>query len=295
VLRLLLDTSVWINIAKSRSGQRRVVPLRTLQHQDRLELLVPSVVVDEFERNRPRTDQAVTTAVLDRLRQVRMDRHENGGDGRSSWLDDVTDQIPMVSSATLRNFSDISDLLREGTRLEPSEREFEAVVRRGLAKRAPFHHKTNASADALIIELYGAALRDAEHGDDVHCFATSNHLDFSSSEGDRREPHPDLAEFFADPRSEYAYGVEALEEVLVRHAGTGFAHHDEEMEAPPEEPRTLAEILVAERELVDRARCGADGSDEWASGFVDGKLSALRWVLGSERDRTDGSGPVAGR
>ncbi len=294
MLRLLLDTSVWINIAKSRSGQRRVVPLRTLQFEDRLELLVPSVVVDEFERNRPRTDQAVTTAVLDRLRQVRMDRHENGGDARSSWLDDVTDQIPMVSSATLRNFSDISDLLREGTRLEPSKEEFEAVVQRGITKRAPFHHKTNASADALIIELYGAAVRDPAHGDDVHCFATSNHLDFSSSEGDRREPHPDLADFFADPRSEYAYGVEALEDVLVRYLGTGFTHEDEEMETPREEPRTLAEILAAERDLVDRARCGADGSDGWSAGFVDGKLSALRWVLGSERDLNDRPGPSAG-
>ncbi len=70
MLRLLLDTSVWINIAKSRSGQRRVVPLRTLHLQGKLELLVPSVVIEEFERNRPRAEQGVTTAVLDRLRQV---------------------------------------------------------------------------------------------------------------------------------------------------------------------------------------------------------------------------------
>jgi PIN domain len=287
VLRLLLDTSVWINIAKSRSGQRRVVSLRTLQLQDRLELLVPTVVVDEFERNRPRTDQAVTTAVLDRLRQARMDLHENGGNTRSSWLDDLTPQPPLVSSATLRNFSDISDLLRDGTRLEPSEEEFEAVVRRGLAKRAPFHHKTNASADALIIELYGAAVRDPEHRDDVHCLATSNHLDFSASEGDRREPHPDLADFFAEPRSEYAYGVEALEEVLIRHVGADFMEYADVTEGAPEEPRTLAEILAAQRELVGRARFLGDGSDEWAAGFVDGQLSALRWVLGSDWDPPD--------
>ena len=287
MLRLLLDTSVWINIAKSRSGQRRVVPLRTLHLQGKLELLVPSVVIEEFERNRPRAEQGVTTAVLDRLRQARMDLHENGGDKRSSWLDELPHQLPMVSAATLQNFSDVSDLLRKGTRLEPSQDEFEAVVQRGLAKRAPFHHKTNASADTLIIELYGAAFRDPEHQDDVHCFATSNHLDFSASEGDRREPHPDLAELFADPRSEYACGIEALEDVLVRHLGTDFTYETEETEVLCEEPRTLVEILAAERELVDRVRCGGGPSDEWGSGFLNGRLSALRWVLGSEWDLFD--------
>jgi hypothetical protein len=37
-------------------------------------------------------------------------------------------------------------------------------------------------------------------------------------------------------------------------------------------------------------RYGADDVgpwDDWGWGFVDGKLSALRWVLGSERDFLD--------
>jgi hypothetical protein len=33
-----------------------------------LDLLVPALVIEEFDRNRPRSESAVTTSVLDRLR-----------------------------------------------------------------------------------------------------------------------------------------------------------------------------------------------------------------------------------
>jgi hypothetical protein len=49
VLRLLVDTSVWLDLAKRRDGQRWIVPIRVLMHQGELELLVPSVVIAEFE------------------------------------------------------------------------------------------------------------------------------------------------------------------------------------------------------------------------------------------------------
>ena len=152
----------------------------------------------------------MTSSVLDRFRQLRQDLHEYGGDERLQWLEEMSHQVPMISSATLQNFSEILELLRTGRRLEPSPADVEAALNRGLEKRAPFHLNKNATADALMIELYGAALRQAEYQNDLHCFVTSNHLDFSTPTGDRREPHPDLAAFFDGPCSGYFYGVEGL-------------------------------------------------------------------------------------
>jgi hypothetical protein len=54
VLHLLVDTSTWLDLAKRRDGQRLIVLIRVLMHQVRLDILVPQVVIDEFERNRPR-------------------------------------------------------------------------------------------------------------------------------------------------------------------------------------------------------------------------------------------------
>jgi PIN domain len=327
VLRLLVDTSVWLDLAKRRDGQRWIVPLRVLKFQRKLELLVPSVVVDEFERNRPRAEAAATTGVLDRFRQLRQDLHEYGGDERMQWLEEMSRQVPMVSSGVLQNFSEISELLHTGIRLEPSREDIEGAMNRGLEKRAPFHLNKNSTGDALIIELYGAALRDDDHRGDAHCFVTSNYLDFSIPNGDRREPHPDLSAFFTDQRSEYFYGVEGLDTALVNNLGNEFTVEAKETTLVQEEPRTLAEILQAEKEFFDKIwyvrklilrekieageeeplpigmderidepmraieeRYGADNVgpwDDWGWGFVHGKLSALRWVLGSEWDFLD--------
>ena len=56
MLHLLVDTSTWLDLAKRRDGQRWIVAMRLLVHQGDLQLLVPNVVIDEFERNRDRID-----------------------------------------------------------------------------------------------------------------------------------------------------------------------------------------------------------------------------------------------
>ena len=60
MLRLLVDTSTWLDLARRRDGQKWIVPLRVLMSQGKLELLVPSLVIAEFERNRSRVEASVT-------------------------------------------------------------------------------------------------------------------------------------------------------------------------------------------------------------------------------------------
>src|SRR6266568_8057354 len=137
MLRLLIDTSVWLDLAKRRDGQKWIVPLRVLMFQRKLELLVPSLVVDEFERNRPRAEAAVTDNVRERFRLLRRDLHEFGGDDSHQWLEEMAHQIPLVSAMTVQNFSEISELLRRARRVEPTELEQSRVIQRGLEKKAP--------------------------------------------------------------------------------------------------------------------------------------------------------------
>ena len=47
----------------SRNGQSLIVPIRVLRHWRQLELLVPRVVIDEFERNRPNAEARVAQKV----------------------------------------------------------------------------------------------------------------------------------------------------------------------------------------------------------------------------------------
>ena len=113
MLRLLVDTSVWLDLARSKDGQALIVPLRALKHSERLELLVPQVVIDEFERNRPITEARVSQSVAERFRELRRDLHEYADPERlDEWLDEMTHQVPLISAMTLQNFREIAELRR---------------------------------------------------------------------------------------------------------------------------------------------------------------------------------------
>jgi hypothetical protein len=254
MLRLLLDTSLWLDLATHREGQKWIVPLRVLEFQGKLELLVPTPVIAEFERNRPRAEAAVATSMLDRLRQLRRELHEFAGDrGKHVWLAETQRHIPLVNSAAPQNFREIADLLHKGRLLLPTDAEYARAVQRGLDKKAPFTADKNSVADALLIELYASQIGQAA-AEDVYCFATSNHRDFSLPNGDHRQPHPDLADLFEGPHSRYLHGIDGLQAALVDHFGDEFLQEQEEVVflTLEEEPRTLAEIIEAEAEFFER-------------------------------------------
>jgi hypothetical protein len=330
MLRLLIDTSTLLDLAKRRDGQKWIVSLRVFAHQAKLELLVPTVVIDEFKRNRARVETSMTASVSERFRLIKRDLDEYGGEDQQHALDvleGLAHQVPLIGAMTTRNFEDILSLLESGQSIEPTDQQRIRVVQRGLEKSAPFHRSRNSVADAVLIEIYASAIDAADLRSDPHAFITSNSEDFSSPQGDKREPHPDLAILFADDGSTFGLGLEGLSTVLLDHFGDELKELLEESDFK-EEPRRLDEILEAEHEFFDRVWYHRSLQDEmrlereanpegvedllhvagpgrrrveaqWRApgqlgpytdfelGMLNGKLSALRWVLGSEWDFLD--------
>jgi hypothetical protein len=261
---------------------------------------------------------------------IRQDLVDYGGDDDAhavEVIEDLSRHLPLVGAMTTRNFAEIRELLSAGRSLEATDEEERRVVQRGLAKTAPFHRGRNSVADALLIELYGTAVASADLATEPHAFVTSNSDDFSQADGDKREPHADIAELFDGAGSRYALGVDGLDAVLRRH----FDQAIQELLADTdfqEEPRRLDEIVLAEQELFDRiwyhrslqrdyrledageleelarnrniagpgrARVEAKYTEpgmlgpytDFELGMLNGKLSAVRWVLGSEWDFLD--------
>ncbi|MEV4942211.1 PIN domain-containing protein [Streptomyces zaomyceticus] len=315
MLRLLVDTSVWLDIAKRRDGQRIIVPLRVLAHQGKLEILSPPLVIAEFDRNRPRAEEAVSNSIRDRFKALQKDIQDYADSYAGEWVSEMVHQIPYVSERSLQNFAEISQILRAGTVVEPSHQHYEAVVRRGLDKKAPLHLNKNSVADALLIELYASEV--SKSSSVVNVFATSNYQDFSVPNGDRRQPHPDLASLFGE-KSLYVYAVDGLIAALNSALGNEYTELAEEVDLLQEDTRSLLDIIEAQEEYFDRIwytrnvsrmiedpsredlgrlsrermerKYGAESllpKDDWEYGFWNGKLSALRWVLGSEWDFLD--------
>jgi len=326
VLHLLIDTSVWLDLAKRRDGQKLIHALGQVVMDGDVELLVPELVIEEFNRNRERIEQSMTTSIADRFKLLQKDLETLTADWHRPGFEAISAlayEMPLVGAMATRNFRDILDLLKNGRTLEPGTAEREGVVRRGLAKQAPFHRHKNSVADAMLIELYATTTRGNAEG--TYCFVTSNSDDFSVEKGDRRLPHPDIADLFNDTTSKYFYAVDGLQAALADYYGEEF-EEILDMSDFREDPRTLEEILEAEREFFDRCwyeysryvtdryeageREGtteeqyrvskdaqaraltrrpdlrpAENGYEW--GMWNGKLSTLRWVLGSEWDFLD--------
>ncbi|WP_328304487.1 PIN domain-containing protein [Actinomycetospora sp. NBC_00405] len=324
MLSVLVDTSTWLDLAGSREGQLLLVPLRQFERWGELRLLVPALVMDEFDRNRPHAEERVTKSITDRVKILGRDLDDIGIERSQEWVG-MTQRVQMVSGTTLKNFRETRELLERGYRLDPSAEEQQRVVRRALDKRAPFHLAKNSVADALLMELYRTATEHGEAGDSF-VFVTSNHKDFSATGGDQRQPHPDLAELFDGTRSRYCLGVDGLRELMANEFGEAFAEEVAEVEflQSDDESRTYGEIVAAAEEYFDKVwyirhlihleqeergeiepmnteiRAGAEAAaqrvverygpenvgpwDDWHWGFVNGQLATLRWVLGTAWD-----------
>lgn len=330
MLYLLVDTSTWLDLAQRRDGQRWIVALRILIHEGEVKLLVPPVVIEEFDRNESRVQAAMTSSIASRFKQIRKDIRTYGTEDDAhavEFLEDLSRHIPLVGAMTTRNFKEIREFLVAGQPVEASGLELERVVAAGLSKAAPFHSGKNSTADAMILELYRTAMQNVHLSEHPHVFVTTNHTDFSRADGDRREPHPDIQDAFNEPGSRYALGVDGLDACLRDHFGDAIEELFEETDFQ-EEPRRLDEIVAAETEMFDRIwyhrslqhdyRHEREGNDEelarirsiagpgrqrveqtyteagqlgpytdFELGMLSGKMSALRWVLGSEWDFLD--------
>ncbi|AOT05787.1 PIN domain-containing protein [Arthrobacter sp. U41] len=330
MLHLLIDTSTCLDLAQRRDGQRWIVALRILIREGKLKLLVPPVVIEEFDRNEARVQAAMTSSIAGRFRQIRQDLVTYGSDDDGHAVEVIENlgrHLPLVGAMTTRNFREVRELLVTGQVVEQSEVETNRVVERGLKKAAPFHSGKNSVADAVIFELYQTAAQEADLAKHPHAFITTNHTDFSRANGDKRKPHDDLADAFDGTGSRYALGVDGLNMVLRDHFGEEIEELFEETDFQ-EEPRRLDEILAAETEMFDRiwyhrslqhdyraeregnakelerhqaiagpARARVEATytksgqlgpyTDFEIGMLNGKMSALRWVLGSEWDFLD--------
>lgn len=228
---------------------------------------------------------------------------------------------------TTRNFDEVLELLHAGLVVEPTDENRHGVVERGLAKQAPFHRSRNSIADALLIELYASAIDGVDPAREPHAFVTSNSDDLSLQGGDKRQPHADIAAIFAQDGSAYALGVDGLNRVLLAQFGpelkelfaeTDFVEEPRRLDEIVDAEKQMFDRIWYHRSLQheyqlqdagDRAEIerllAIAGSarkrvkeiytqpgelgpyTDFELGMLNGKLSALRWVLGSEWDLLD--------
>ncbi len=341
-LLLVVDTSVWLDLAKDHREQPVIGAVEDLIKREQIELVVPRLIQDEFDRNKLRVLKESQRSVQSNFRVVRdaVNRFAKAESKAETLraLNEIDHEVSMKSEATSESVDRIEKLLASATHVETTADIKQRVTERALAGKAPYHRDKNSAADAILIELYADLLASATD-ETVQCaFVTHNTTDFSQPNGDRRLPHEDFHGLFNSAKSTYWI---SLVELIKRVDPDLLDEHDFEVNYW-QQSRRLSEILEAENllfkqvwynrhwnrrvkiengnikvvseenysrspyrpdQILDTVWAGAlDAAkkteeevgldnlgpwDDFEWGMLNGKLSALRWVLGDDWDMLD--------
>jgi hypothetical protein len=343
MFRLLIDTCVWLDLAKDPRQQPTLGVVEQMIKENLIQLLVPTIVLDELKHNRERIVRDSSKSLSAHFKVVREAVGRAGASDKRKTktllarLDDVSHKVPLIGGAAAGALDRIERLLVNADELEISDDAKVRAAERALAKKVPFHQGKNSMADALLIETYAHVSSESEPGGARFAFVTHNKADFSDPTNFKL-PHPDLRPLFSKIKSLYFI---SLPEAL-RRVDPSFVNETMLDYSGGEEPRGLSEILEAEdllfhqvwynrhwvlRDKVERGMVkvveqeptgprripettiqrdvweGALRSakrveqhygkknlgpwDDFEWGMVNGKLSALRWILGDEWDMLD--------
>jgi hypothetical protein len=339
--RILIDTSVWLDVAKDYRQQTLLSALEELTKRGTVMLLVPDIVREEFARNKARIIEDSRRSLSSTMKRVKevVDRF-GAGNAKPlvlEQLNEIDHRAATLGEAVNDSIARVEVLLVAGKKLKTTNAIKLRAAERAIAKLAPFHRQRNGINDAMLVELYAEAATKEKDEQVRFAFVTHNTNDFSEPGADHRNPHPDIAANFS-PRSMYSIN---LGETLNSVASDLLDEFKFELEWI-EEPRRLSEILEHIDELIDKVwynrhwnrriaieegrtqiveketfpvkdhstrpiqrdiwegalkaakkverKYGVKNLGPWDDfewGMINGKLSALRWVLGDEWDMLD--------
>lgn len=342
MFKILIDTCVWLDLAKDYQQQAVLATLEELVQQREIELVLPRTIIDEFARNKDRVIEQSSRSISSTLKRVK-EVMEKYGDPQQksvviSQLNDVDHRLPILGEAVFEMVSRIERLFSNTAIIEISDAVKLRAAQRAIDKRAPFHRQRNGIDDAILIEIYADLIEESEVAGNQFAFISQNTHDFSHPNANKKLPHPDIEACFSITKSLYFISLsEALQFIQPEQFEDLMIDHNW-----VEEPRRLTEIIEAidefttkvwynrhqvRREKIDEGivkivdkeifpikdhqtrpiqrdiwegalrsaakveeRFGLDDLGPWDDfewGMINGKLSALRWVLGEEWDMLD--------
>jgi hypothetical protein len=244
LFRILIDTCVWLDLAKDYQQQPIVTALEELIRLEDIELILPRTILDEFARNKARVVEESGRSLSGTLKRVK-EAVEKFGDPQEKsivlrQLTDVDHRIPTMGGAAVNTVSRIEKLFARAPIIEISDAVKVRAAQRAIDKRAPFHRQRNGIDDAILIEVYADVVAAKATGTRF-AFVTHNIKDFSHPAANNKLPHPDITACFSRVRSLYFI---TLGEALRRVQPQEFADLMIEQEWI-EEPRRLTEIVDA--------------------------------------------------
>jgi len=252
MFHLLIDTCVWLDLAKDHQQESLLTVLEELVRQKQVSLILPRTIVDEFARNKTRVAEESCRSLSGVLKRVK-EAVNKFGHGKSKQitldqLNDVDHKIPILGEAAIGAISRIEALFGSTPIIELTDEIKVRAAQRAIEKRAPFHKQRNGINDAILIEIYAGVVKSKNAPKVRFAFVTHNTSDFSHPNCSNKLPHPDIAAFFTKIKSLYSISLgETLRRIQPELVSDVMLEQEWEQES-----RGLTEILAALEELLDK-------------------------------------------
>src|ERR1700730_6863895 len=146
VLKLLVDTCVWIDLAKDHHQHSILRALDALMGEGKVAVMLPPLVLEEFERNKGNiigTNRASFSSGLKRAKDL-LDQHGQAG-GKAEAMEQlnyIDQRLPRLGDLTgVTAF--VEQMLRRAETLTITDAAKLRAAERALSKKAPFHRNKN--------------------------------------------------------------------------------------------------------------------------------------------------------
>jgi hypothetical protein len=199
MFNVLIDTCVWLDIAQDSKQSPLIDSIIAMQTDRHLKLLVPRIVLVEFQKNRLHVAERAQRSLSTHFNLVKDAVRKADGDSKRKeqileYLSNLDHRIPLAGAAAVASgLERIEGLLNAAVPIESGDDIKVRAADRALRREAPCHHQNkNAIADAILIETYFASVRVGSAGDRF-AFVTHNKHDFSDMAANQKKPHPDLS------------------------------------------------------------------------------------------------------
>jgi len=338
MFKILIDTCVWLDLAKDSEQQTLLVVLDELIERKEISLIVPETIISEFNSNKERIIKEGGKSLSQVFKRVK-EAVDKFGDPKKKkavleQLNNVDHKIPTLGDFTTSSIGRIEGLLRKAEIISITDSIKLRASERAIQKKAPFLKNKNSFNDAVIIETYAECINGKNNPGCRFAFITHNKHDFSAMDENEKYPHADIKSYFSKIKSLYFIRLtDALHRIrpdLVSEIKFENEFHFE--------PRTLSELLEAENELINKIwydrhkvreykietgkikiiarkdfsistskntivkdiwegarksairiekKYGRENLGPWTKfewGMLNGKVSALRWMMGEDWD-----------
>ncbi|MEX2477043.1 MAG: PIN domain-containing protein, partial [Gracilimonas sp.] len=143
MFRLLIDTSVWLDIAKNTQGEKVLGLLEEFLDSEEVSLISPNIILSEFDRNKERVVSTIGSSFSSHLKKVKEIVQEYGDQEYKSTvlseLNNIDHKLPTFEEDAFNSIQRIQELLAQSEKIEPTDNIKLRAAQRAIEKKAPFH------------------------------------------------------------------------------------------------------------------------------------------------------------